>query len=287
MSLYPEYARPQSLTQASELLAGLSSGTAIIAGGQELMPSINHGVLMPTVYVDITGLSELKGIREEDGWLSIGALTVHRELQSNPLVLAKAPLLALSAARAGGGRQVHNRATLGGNLVAMHPLYDIAPSLLALSADVELIKGGTVRRLSFAELLADTSHGLGSEAILTRVLVRAMTTDTGCAYEKLKLSGGAYGSANAAAVVGLNGGTIASLRLALGAVSERLIDASAAVSLCIGQTWSDGLADQVATRCSALVTAPLSDQQGDGAWRQAMAGVVARRAISAAIANAK
>lgn len=287
MSLYPEFARPTSLAQAAQLLAGLSSGSAVIAGGQELMPSINYGVLMPSVYVDINGLKELKGIREDDGWLSIGALTVHRELQSDPLVRTHAPLLAASAARAGGGRQVHNRATLGGNLVAMHPLYDIAPALLALEAEVETIKGETVQRTSLAKLMADTGHGLGSEAILIRVLIRPIVAGTGTAYEKLKLSGGAYGSANAAAIVTLDGGRIARLQLVLGAVSERLIDASHAASFCVGQSWSAELGEQLAARCTELVKTPLSDQQGDGAWRQAMAGVVARRAVSAAIDAAK
>ena len=41
MSLHPMYARPRDLEQASELLASLSSGAVIIAGGQEIMPYIN------------------------------------------------------------------------------------------------------------------------------------------------------------------------------------------------------------------------------------------------------
>jgi len=286
MSLYPSYARPQSLAQASELLAALSSGTVIIAGGQELMPHINHGALMPDVYVDIGGLKELRGISAADGWLSIGALTVHRELQSEPLVKQHAPILAYAATLAGGGRQVHNRATLGGNIVAQHPLYDIVPSLLALGAELEIARGGETRRVPLALMLKDTSHGLGSEAILVRVHVPAMKTGTGWAYEKLKSSGGAYGSANAAALVRLEAGKIIAARLILGAVADRPIDADSVVQDFIGQALTPGLAAQLETRCTALVKEPLSDAQGHGDWRQAMAGVVARRAFLAAIAKA-
>jgi carbon-monoxide dehydrogenase medium subunit len=286
MSLYPSFARPNSLAQASELLAGLSGGSVIIAGGQEIMPYINHGAMQPDIYIDIGGLKELRGISEADGVVSIGALTVHRELQGNAIVAEKLPMLADAASRAGGGRQVHNRATLGGNLVAMHPLYDIAPALLALGAEVELVKAGETRRTSLAALMHETSHGLGSEAILVRVLVPAMAAGTGWAYEKLKLSGGAYGSANAAATVQLDAGRITAATLMIGAVADRIIDAAAAVQGLIGQAWTAAAAEQLELRCPALVKQPLSDQQGSGEWRQAMAGVVARRAMAAAVARA-
>jgi carbon-monoxide dehydrogenase medium subunit len=289
MSLFPSFARPRSLAQASELLAGLASGKVIIAGGQEIMPSVNNGVLQPDVYVDIGSLKELNGIGidEESGQLAIGALTVHRELQTNELVQQHAPLLAESARKAGGGRQVHNRGTIGGNIVAMHPLYDIAPSLLSLNAEVEMLKNGELSRAPLTQVLADTSHGLGSDAILVRVLITPMAQGSGFAYEKLKMSGGAYGSANAAAIVELSGDNITALQLTIGAVAEQLIDAGDAAAFLCGSSWTKDAAERLKGRVSALVTQPLSDQQGAGDWRTAMAGVIAARACAAAVVNAQ
>lgn len=288
MSLYPSFARPRSLQQATELLASLSTGKVIIAGGQELMPSVNSGTLRPDVYVDVGGLEELRGIAidEAGGRLAIGALTVHRELQSDTLVQTHAPLLALAARKAGGGRQVHNRGTIGGNLVAMHPLYDIAPSLLALGAEIEMIRGGDLISQPLTEVMNDSSHGLGSDAILVRVMIPLMAPDAGCGYEKLKLSGGAYGSANAAAIVTLRDDAIDTLRLTVGAVSERLLDASDAAAFLVGSRWSEDAADRLQRAVTALVSQPLSDQQGSGEWRAAMAGVVAARACAAAVKGA-
>lgn len=288
MSLYPSFARPRSLEQAAELLAGLSTGKVVIAGGQEIMPSVNTGVLRPDVYVDIGGLKELRGIAfdQESDELSIGALTVHRELQSEALVRQHAPLLAESARVAGGGRQVHNRGTLGGNIVAMHPLYDIAPSLLTMNASVDIITGGETSRRPLADVMRDTRHGLGSDAILVRVLIPSMVAGSGYAYEKLKLSGGAYGSANAAVVMGSDEGSITNVRLTIGAVAENLVDASDAAAFLCGQRWSEDAAEQLKTAVSALVTEPLSDQQGAGDWRTAMAGVVAARACARAYTEA-
>jgi aerobic carbon-monoxide dehydrogenase medium subunit len=286
MSLHAQYARPRNAAQAVELLGGLGAGAMVIAGGQELMPHVNYGKLMPAVYVDIGGLAELQGVEDSDGLVSIGALTPHRSLQRDPLVRQAVPLLAYAAAQVGGGWQVHNRGTIGGNLVAMHPLYDLAPPLLALGAEVEILGPTGTRRVPLATVIAETSHGLGTSTLLTRVLVRPMAPTAGWAYEKLKITEGSYGSANAAAVVTLDGGRLTSARLVIGAVSERPIDAGAALKPLLGQAPDARAVATLEAACAALVSQPMSDQQGDAAWRQAMGGVVARRALLRAAARA-
>ena len=286
MSLHPVMARPRTLDQAAEVMSGLSAGAMIIAGGQEMMPSVNYGVLMPEVYIDIGQIKDLKGISEAEGEIHIGALTVHRDVQQSDVLNAQVPLLPYAVKQAGGGWQVHNRGTIGGNVVSMHPLYDVIPSLLALGAEVDVLKGGSETRVALADLMKDTSHGLGSDSLLVRVILTPMPSGAGWAYEKLKNTAGGYGSANAAAVVTLDGGALSSLNVVVGAVSEQPLDATEVLSGCIGQEWSDALGQEVEAKVSAAVTAPLSDHQGDAAWRQAMAGVVARRAFAAAVVKA-
>jgi CO/xanthine dehydrogenase FAD-binding subunit len=283
VSLHPQYARPRSLDQAVSLLAGLGSGIALLAGGQELMPHINHARLLPDVIVDLNAIPELTGIRAEDRAVSIGALTVHRAIQDDPLVRERIPLLATAAAEVGGGWQVHNRGTIGGNLAAFHPLYDIAPALLTLDARAEIAAASGRREAPLAALIAETNHGLGSSAILVRIIVPVPPPGSGHAYEKLKSTEGSYGSANAAALLSLDAAQrVRMLRVVLGAASERPIDASTALARLAGRAVDDALLREVERLCSDLVAAPLSDQQGHGAWRRAMAGVVARRAVQAA-----
>lgn len=284
MSLRPQFARPRSLGQAVALLETLSAGAVLIAGGQELMPHVNYGRLMPAVFVDISGLSELKGIREEGGRISIGALCSHHELQRDALVGAFLPLLACAAAQIGGGRQVHNRGTVGGNIVSMHPLYDIVPTLIALHADVQIAGAGGNRCVPLASLVHETSHGLGNSAILTRVLITPQAAGEGWSYHKLKATDGSYASANTAARVMLDpAGGFGSLDVVTGAVSERPIDASGALAqLLRGQTPEAVTMRQAEQLCSSLVLQPLADHQGGADYRVAMAGVVARRAIEEA-----
>lgn len=288
MSLHPQYARPKTAAQAVQLLDGLGAGAMIIAGGQEIMPHVNYGKLMPAVYVDIGALPELRGIKQEpDGTVSIGALTVHRELQRESLVRESLPLLSYAAGLVGGGWQVHNRGTIGGNLVAMHPLYDITPPLLAMSAEVEIIGVQGLRRAPLAAVIAETSHGLGTTTVLTRVLIKPLGARVGWSYQKLKITDGSYGSANAAAVVALDGQKLTATRLVIGAVSERPIDASNALKSLLGRALDERTLAEAETICAGVVTQPLADQQGDATWRRSMAGVVARRALLAAAESAR
>ena len=287
MSLRVQYARPRNLGQAAELLGALGSGVMIIAGGQELMPYINYGKLDPSVLVDISALNELRGIESIDGMISIGALTVHRDIQSDPLVNESAPLLADAAVQIGGGWQVQNQGTIGGNIVCMHPLYDIVPPLLVLGAEVEMQNTDGAHRTPLAALIDDSSHQLGTSAVLTRVLVPEAPATAGWAYEKLKLTDGSYGSANAAAMVALDsGGKVQSIRLVLGAVTEKPLDVSNSLEKLHGRMPGAEFGAAVEAACIAAVKQPLSDQQGNAEYRQAMAGVVGRRAAAAAAQRA-
>lgn len=287
MSLHTQYARPRSLEQAIALLDALSAGTMLIAGGQELMPHINYGRVMPAVLVDIGALPELTGVREEDGALSIGALTVHRDIQDDPLVISHAALLAEAAGQIGGGWQVHNRGTIGGNIVAMHPLYDVLPALLVLEAEVEVVDAAGKRCVPLARLMTETRHGLGTTAILTRVLIPTTAKFSGQAYCKLKLMDGSYGSANAAAGVTIDSrGAISALRVAIGAATSAPIDVSEAMRQFTGKVPDARLFGEIEALGSAAVTEPVSDQRGDGSYRRAMAGVMARRAVATAMERA-
>jgi aerobic carbon-monoxide dehydrogenase medium subunit len=285
MSLHPMYARPRDLEQASQLLASLSSGAVIIAGGQEIMPFINYGVMMPDVYVDIGGIKALRGVNVAADEVSIGALTVHRDIQSTEEIVERLPLLAYAAQQIGGGWQVHNRGTIGGNVVAMHPLYDIAPALLALNADVELLSDKGLQRLSLLQLQNDSSYGLGSSSILTRILVETMSPNALWGYYKLKNTAGAYGSANAAVVIKMDGAKITSVRIVIGAVSEKLVVISESLDGCLGSPYTLEIGQAIEKACIDAIDEPLSDQQGDGVWRKAMAGVAARRATEMALRN--
>lgn len=107
--------RAASVEEASALLQ--AEGGVALAGGGDLLGALKDNILpdYPRTVVSLGGIPGLRGIREEDGALTVGALTTLAELSRDPLVLARLPLLA-QAAGAAASPNLRESATVGGNL---------------------------------------------------------------------------------------------------------------------------------------------------------------------------
>jgi xanthine dehydrogenase YagS FAD-binding subunit len=107
--------QPDTLDAAIELRERLGSDGWVVAGGQDSYDWLKNRTKRTAAVIDITGITALKGIREVDGGLEIGALTTLTEIESDPLVRDNFRLLALAAGRV-ASPQIRNAGTLGGNL---------------------------------------------------------------------------------------------------------------------------------------------------------------------------
>jgi len=128
------YHRPESLGEAKDLLRSLPQAT-LLAGGMSLIPALKQRQSRPSDVIDLAEIEALRGIREEDGALVIGAMTDHATVAASMLILDRIPALA-GLAGGIGDPQVRNRGTLGGALAAAEPATDYAAALLALGADI-------------------------------------------------------------------------------------------------------------------------------------------------------
>jgi carbon-monoxide dehydrogenase medium subunit len=130
------YARPATLAEAVALLEAHGPAARILAGGTDLIIRLRDGSLAPDVVVDPKRIPALRpGVREEEGRVVIGALTVMTDIAADPLVRRHFAALA-EAASVVGSVQIRNRATLGGNLCNASPAADTAPPLLVYGATV-------------------------------------------------------------------------------------------------------------------------------------------------------
>lgn len=138
-------------------LANLRAGLAaagpyrFAAGCTDLMVQEQHR-LTDFAVIDLTGLAELRGISEHDGYLSVGAMATWSDVIGSPEVAAHAPLLAL-AARAIGAGQIQNRATVGGNIANASPAADGLPPLYAYDAQVVVMGPASERAVPIADFV--------------------------------------------------------------------------------------------------------------------------------------
>jgi len=132
-----KFVAARTLEDALAALSAATEDTRLLAGGTDLVVEMESGRTRPDLVVDLGSLRELRGVRETDEGLVIGAGTTCSEILRSAAALQHADLL-VAAAREVGAVQIQNRATIGGNLGTASPAADMVPVLFALGARVRL-----------------------------------------------------------------------------------------------------------------------------------------------------
>ncbi len=110
-----ELYQPTQLTDALALLDRYGKDGWKLAGGNDSLRWFKERIKRPKAVIDISGIAELKGIRETPDGIEIGALTTLTEVERNPLIRAKYRVLADAAGRV-ASPQIRNTGTIGGNV---------------------------------------------------------------------------------------------------------------------------------------------------------------------------
>ncbi|MEV8310744.1 FAD binding domain-containing protein [Streptomyces flavidovirens] len=143
---------PASLDEAVAALTAMPAAVPV-AGGTDLMASVNSGQLRPAALVGLGRISEIRGWQYQDGNALLGAGLTHARM-GRPDFAALIPALA-AAARAAGPPQIRNAGTLGGNIVTAAPTGDTLPVLAAMEATLVIAgPGGARRETPVSHLLA-------------------------------------------------------------------------------------------------------------------------------------
>ena len=110
-----ELFQPESTGDAMSLLTRYGSDAWIMAGGMDSFDWLKDRIKRPSVVIDLSRVQDLRGIKESNGGLEIGAGTTLTEVVNNPLVRDKFALLA-EAAELVASPQIRNQGTIGGNV---------------------------------------------------------------------------------------------------------------------------------------------------------------------------
>jgi len=289
------YLRPTALADALAALADpkLTRSPAkidrltVLAGGTDHYPAQAARTAWldaaPRNVLDISGIEELKGIREDASGITFGALATWANVRAATLPRAFDGLKL--AARDVGGQQVQNRGTIAGNLCNASPAADGVPPLLALDAVVNMASAGGRRSVALAEFITGNRQTiLAADELVTAIHVP--TPAPGARSTFLKLGARAYlviSIVSVAAVVNLGAdGRIARAAIAVGACSavpQRLAQLERDL---VGVAAADAMRGVAAEHMSALQ--PIDDVRGSADYRRRVALVVTRRALMQCLA---
>jgi CO/xanthine dehydrogenase FAD-binding subunit len=148
------YARADHLEEALQFLWEHGHETTIVAGGTDVLIGLRAAGLRSSRLLDISRLTELKGIGVHGEGLSIGAGVTLAEIYSSEVLARYAPALQ-KAAFTFGSVQIRNAATIGGNVANASPSADTVPPLLIHGARAVIATINGERSIPVADLFCE------------------------------------------------------------------------------------------------------------------------------------
>ncbi len=323
--------RPTTLDEAIRIRVA-HPGSMPLGGGTDLVVNIRRGIVAPAMLIDMNAVSELKTIRADARGLEIGASVKLAELAGHPDVVKHYPVVAQAAGFIAGPTH-RNMGTVGGNLcLDTRCIYynqsewwrsannhclkttgdichvapksrgvcfatfsgDLAPALLTLGAEVDLVGPTGRRTLPLSKLYigharqgepVTETRGDGKYFLSLRPgefvgAVRAKNMpELRSAYDKIRIRRSIeYPVAGVAVALRREGNTLADLRVAFTGTNPRPVLLEGTAALCGGaldERVFKGLDDLVRDQIMAMKTTFTP-----GHYRRRVAGVLARRLVT-------
>lgn len=274
------YYRPESLTEALDILAARGPDLLVIAGGTIAMPLINEGISLPT---EVMGLRRagLDTYDRNGAELTIGATLPITRLTEQTDV----PLLRAAALRTASW-SVRNMATVGGNLFAPPPAGDVAAALLALGAKVTIAGRAGRREVALDDFWTGfMTTVVAPDELLTSI--RVPVTNAATSFIKFgRKRDNTPAVVTVAVTAQLDNDVVSGARIALGAAGPHPIRARNAEAALNGAALSAAViaaaADAAAAECE-----PFTDAIASDSYRRQMVKLFVVRALTQLGADAR
>ena len=281
------YDAPSSVQEAIALLHEYGDDAKILAGGHSLVPMMKLRFASPTHLIDINNIPGLAYIKEEGGFLKIGAMTREVDLEDSDLIGEKYQIFT-DATKLIADPQVRNFGTIGGNLAHGDAANDHPAIMIALGAEVEITGQDGTRTVSIDDFfygfyMTAVQHG----EILTEIRIPAASGNYGSAYHKAERKVGDYATAGVATMVQVDSsGICTKVGIGLTNVNSLPMRAKRSEEVLLGSTLSPADINKAA-QYAAEDCNPSSDLRGDEDYKRHLVKVITKRMLNKAISRAK
>lgn len=283
-----DYVAATSVDDVLDHLAEHGPDTRVLAGGQSLVRLMNSRLATPAYLIDINGVTDLDRITVQDAEVVIGAITRQRTAETDPMVRRHIPVFA-AAGHEVAHVSVRERGTVVGSVAFADPSAELPVALLALDGSVVARSRTGERVIAAADFFTGAwQNALADDELAVEVRIPAQPRErSGSAFLEVSRRHGELPVCAVAAIVTLDeAGALAAVRIALGSVGDRPVRARSAERQAVGRPPG---ADTYAALADATVLGlePVSNLHGSADFRRHLAGVVTRRALTAAVADAR
>jgi 4-hydroxybenzoyl-CoA reductase subunit beta len=224
-----QLARPRTLPDGLAYLSDHAGNIRVLAGGTDLLPSMRQKLFEPEHVLDLRQIAELKGIREIEQGIEIGALTSLREIEHSAILNKNYPVLT-EAAKTIASPLIRHMGTIGGNIcLDTRCLWynqslpwrkscgfcikkdgdichvapggskcwaafsgDTPPALLCLNAEIEIASAANSRRIPLRDFYTgegDNYRRLQANQLITKIILPHSSSGYHGKYRKLRVRG--------------------------------------------------------------------------------------------------
>ena len=271
------YHDPRTTADVIALLGSLENAK-LLAGGQSLMPMLNMRYVLPDHLIDLNRVEALRYIRQTDGAIEIGAMTLQRDIEFSDVVRKRCPLMHEAIAQV-GHRQTRNRGTLGGSLCHLDPAAELVAVAAALDAKVSIAGKNGQRHIDFAAFpVAYMTPALEPDELLTGVSFPCWRPGHGFAFVEFSRRHGDFAIVSAAALIEEDkDGKLARVSLTLGGMGPAPVRAHDVERALIVEKPEEKRLREICESLRALEA--VDDTHAPASYRQQLAAVLSRRAL--------
>lgn len=268
---------PQTLVELKNYLSTADEKTYILGGGTDFIINMNQSNMYSGTFIDLTGVKELNYIKEENGFIKIGANSNFTDISENKIITTAATCLA-QAASVVGSTQIRNCATLAGNIANASQAADCIPALMCLNAKVKIMNGkGIFMEKSVEEVvLGINKNCLEVDEVIVEILIPLRSNDYKSAFSKV-------GSRSSVTISKLNiavslkvGQVIEEVSVVIGSLGEKAFHSTICEEAMINKTVNEELFTIFKEKLKYQVDLAIPNRKSKSYKREAIIGIADR-----------
>ncbi len=279
-----EYAAPDTLPEALDILARHRGEARLLAGGQSLLPVLAFRMASPSILVDLRKLAGLDRISISSRGVELGAMVRWCDIEESKQLPGAHPLL-VTATACVAHYPIRSRGTVGGSLAHADFAAELPGIAVTCDADIVAVSPRGTRRIPARDFFeAPMMTALGEDEVITALVLPHWPSQRRWGFREFSRQRGGFPLAGIAVYYDESDGAACNAHLTVIGAHSRLERSDAAEGALNGRVVDEAVI-RSASEAAAAAIDPVSDTDGSADYRRALVRTLAGRALEDSIAR--